>query len=199
MTDEPDPPPIVLSFPAPARDAMSERGARPVAPPPPEPAPEPFVTESKSEQLRYIVQVAVANGQAIDWAVTMALNVIDSGKTPSALLRFAARQHLRRLAEEVTTAGEETSLRASAVFAVLAYSSDRQKRFEPPPTADVKLDLSLLDVCNLCAKRPSVGNGFTLTWPDAELGVVRARYCGECVAKAIAAASRRQADDGWEF
>ena len=41
------------------------------------------MTESKSEQLRYIVQVAVANGQAIDWAVTMALNVIDSGKTPS--------------------------------------------------------------------------------------------------------------------
>ena len=29
MTDEPDPPPIVLSFPAPARDAMSERGAGP--------------------------------------------------------------------------------------------------------------------------------------------------------------------------
>ena len=195
MTDESDDPPVIpfpATKPAPPRDAMSERGARPITPPPTEPEPKPFVTESEAKQLRYIVQVAVEGKPSIDWAAEMALRVIDTGGFPSDLLRYAARQHLRQLVEEVTRAGERTTMRAGAVFACLAYEPDRRKPFVPPPTANVKLDLSLLDVCNLCSKRPSTGNGFTLTWPIADgSGDIRVRYCGECVARAIAFEHRR--------
>ena len=93
MTDKPADPTVVAFPQPPPRDVMSERGARPITPPPPEPEkPERIGLFAADMTLRdLLTDVIRGDYTKLDWSVAEALRLVDPGEKSPPLMRFAAR------------------------------------------------------------------------------------------------------------
>ncbi len=196
MTDESDPPSVV-AFPqpptSPPRDAMSERGARPVTPPQRQPEPDPperiglFTADITLRD--YLTDIIGGDYTRLDWSVGQALRLIDPGEKAPQLLRYAARMHFRKIAGEIAAGNEKPTWRSGTSTAAVTYDRKSQTIPDlptPPAKARLQLDLIEAGVCNLCGKIHDEPGLFSLIWTDPVLGVeIRAQFGSSCISEAI--------------
>jgi hypothetical protein len=159
------------------------------SPPEPEP-PERIGLFAADMTLRdFLTEVIRGDYTQLDWSVAEALRLVDPGEKSPPLLRYAARNHFRKIAGEIALGREKPTMRSGASYAVVTY--DRESRTipslpAPPPKARLQLDLIEAGVCNLCGKIHDEPGLFALVWTDPVLGLeIRAQFGGSCVAEAV--------------